>query len=209
VANWWLLSYGWPGLIGFKAATVLLATGLLAVVIRRRPVVGMWALNVSCLAVGAVVLYSACLLGHHHEALAALQRAQRQDAEVEQKLARWRGYTAFQRRLDQDVIARRCSLGEAVDRLSHSEQAADPAWRAAISYSLTYRPEEQRLAAYIMQHAVTSLAADDPAAARQAAGRLEAEYRTTFGRPPPSLVCDPPDAPPAGRGQAQSHSASR
>ncbi len=189
VANWWLLSYGWPGLIGFKAAMVLLSAGLLTVVARRRPLAGSRALNVACVAVGAVVLYSACLLGRHHESIAALRQARQQEAEADRKGARLREFAAFQKRLDADLLSRRCSLGEAVARLAHTEQARDRAWRVTVRQSCPCPSEEECLAAYVLRHAVMSKS-DDPAAARRAARRLKAEYRTTFGAPPPSCVCN-------------------
>src|SRR5262249_33959242 len=62
VAGWWLASFGWVGLAGFKVAVVLVALGAIAAVARARPRAAGWLLSFACLATAAVVTYSCCLL---------------------------------------------------------------------------------------------------------------------------------------------------
>src|SRR5262249_52784909 len=61
VAAWWLGRYGGLGLAGFKAATMALAAGLGVLIALRRPVTGHRVLGFACVALAAVVLYSAYL----------------------------------------------------------------------------------------------------------------------------------------------------
>src|SRR4051794_32152626 len=56
LAAWWLIHYGWAGMAGFKAALVLLITGLAGCVAWRRPRTGELLLVFACGAQSAVVL---------------------------------------------------------------------------------------------------------------------------------------------------------
>lgn len=62
VALAWLAGYGWHGLAGFKAATVLVFSGVVVVLVRRRPRAGLLLVLFACFAVGSVVYYSCQLL---------------------------------------------------------------------------------------------------------------------------------------------------
>jgi hypothetical protein len=62
VAAWWLLSFGWAGLAGFKFAVAGVVAGLALVVSRSRPRAGGRVLAFGCSALLAVVLYSGFLV---------------------------------------------------------------------------------------------------------------------------------------------------
>ncbi len=184
VADWWLHAHGWAGLAGFKAAMVVFAACLFVVVARRRPALGRRALTFSCLVVAGVVLYGGFLLGGNYSSLAAIRRARELDADMQRRMDHCREWRAFQERLDRDLVAGHCSLAEAVERLAGSERARDPVLRKTLRDKFRCATEEERLAAFLVSHAVNSLSGE-PRRAEEVAVRLEAEYRAKFGGPPP------------------------
>ncbi len=189
VANWWLLSYGWAGLVGFKAAMALFAAGLFVVIARNRPSLGKGVLNLSCLLVAGVVLYSGYLLAGNYSALATVRRERQKEADAEQRAARCHELLTFQARLERELSAGRCPLAEAVGRLAHSERARDQRFRSGVRKKFPSVTEEEGFAAFLIEGAVSFLYRNRAAAA-EVATRLEAEYRAQFGEPPPFSVDD-------------------
>lgn len=62
VAAEWLDRYGWAGLAAFKAASVLVVCGVIALLARHRPPAGALVAAVGCLALVSVTTYSHNLL---------------------------------------------------------------------------------------------------------------------------------------------------
>lgn len=58
VAGVWLERYGWSGLAAFKAASVLVFAGALAIVVRRRPKVATGVVTLGCAVLVSVTTYS-------------------------------------------------------------------------------------------------------------------------------------------------------
>jgi len=62
VAAGWLSNHGWVGLAIFKAAAVLVVIGSVALIVRKRPALGVAVACIACLATGAVNMHSHRLL---------------------------------------------------------------------------------------------------------------------------------------------------
>jgi hypothetical protein len=65
VANWWLSSFGWPGLVCYKLFLVCFIVGLVLLISRFRPRSGGRFLGFACAVLTAVVLYSGSLAWAH------------------------------------------------------------------------------------------------------------------------------------------------
>src|SRR5205085_2464838 len=65
VANFWLMKYGWPGLVVFKSAIVMFIVALVVAISHLRPITGSRFLGFACIALGTVVVYSGNLLWAH------------------------------------------------------------------------------------------------------------------------------------------------
>ena len=122
VAAWWLTTFGWAGLAGFKLALVGLVVGLALVVSRYRPRAGGRVLAFGCSALLGVVLYSGFLvrgLAAEAGAPAAAESERAAEAEGERLEALSRG---ARRRLDAkagvilEVLQGRLTLPEAAAR---------------------------------------------------------------------------------------------
>src|SRR5262249_53364438 len=131
VANWWLQHFGWPGLALFKLTTVLLVSGLGVLIYRYRPSTARRLLTFACGLLPAGGLSGGCLAC----AAAALPAAQGRDEDLlprrrppAAKPRRSNAYSLVLERVATDVVARRCTLRQAVAELSRAEKAHDPAW---------------------------------------------------------------------------------
>jgi hypothetical protein len=76
VANWWLRSYGWPGLVAFKMLIVMFIVGLVVAISRLKPVTARRFLGFACLVLTAVIAYSGNLLWSHEEGSGPFEREQ-------------------------------------------------------------------------------------------------------------------------------------
>jgi len=74
VANWWLTSYGWPGLVAFKMMIVMFIVSLVVAISRLRPVTASRFLGFACLALTVVIVYSGDLLLSHVEGSGPFER---------------------------------------------------------------------------------------------------------------------------------------
>lgn len=184
VARWWLTHYGWLGLAAFKTAIVVLASLLVAVVSRRRPVVGQRLLLFGCVTVAAVVCHSGVLLLQGEEPPGAIPEAilaqgRRLEAELKMNLA----YETLSRSLSAQLTAGRCSLLDAAAVLQWSEKGRDPAWRARLRTIYAIGSDRQCFAANALIRTVQVRL--NPASASAVTSRLEAEFRAAFGSEPP------------------------
>lgn len=67
VAAAWLSHYGWSGLAGFKAASMLVVVITVVVLVRRRPAFGVGVITFACLSLLWVTAYSSRLLAESRE----------------------------------------------------------------------------------------------------------------------------------------------
>jgi hypothetical protein len=183
VAGWWLARAGWAGLAGFKAAVVLLVLLLAAVIFRQRPRAADRLLGFGCAGLALVVLYSSALC--RSPSAATVQDVNDLlDRTVNSEARRDYGkHQVLQSLLNEggeDLVARRCSLREAQERVSASEMGGDPRWLRGLTGPNPGHSPQELIAACIILRAVDSLE-DDPHKARQVALRLEREFELTYG----------------------------
>ncbi|HJT75644.1 MAG TPA: hypothetical protein VJ739_00425, partial [Gemmataceae bacterium] len=190
VASWWLAGFGWPGLVAFKLATVALVAALAVAVSRRCPRAGGRVLTFGCGAVLAVVLYSGLLVGGSaaadEPAADEVGRAEQSRRRLDHDLAEVHGYWAQLEGVRDDLLARRCTLGEGAEALTRSDYVRDSRWMRGMTYRFPGRSERECLAARLIEEALHVQAAA-PDGYEELARDLDAQYRSCFGRPPPRL----------------------
>jgi hypothetical protein len=187
VANWWLQHFGWPGLALFKLTTVLLVSGLGVLIYRYRPSTARRLLTFACGLLAAVVLYSGYLVYAAEGIPVALEsdeellaRQRHLDAET----CRSNAYSLVLERVATDVVARRCTLRQAVAELSRAEKARDPAWLAVLGRQFNARTAEENLAVSVIENAL-ALVNRNPSQMMRLARCLEEDFQASFGAPPP------------------------
>jgi hypothetical protein len=203
VAAWWLAQHSALGLACFKGAAVLVVLGLAALIARHRPRAAGHILTFGCTALALVVLYSvslcpaATLSPEEREAIETWE-ASRQLDETNRATHEWRlrlnAFQALRVELCQGLLAGSLTLREAVDRLLASEKARERNWLSSLSRFYLEGSVAQRIAAYLLWHAVLAQE-DKPVAAWSVALRLEQEFQCTYDRSPPrahrDLLLDP------------------
>ena len=197
VAAWWLSSFGWPGLAGFKLAVILLAAALAVIVSRRRPRAGGRVLAFGCSALLAVVLYSGALAGGAGAGDDEPTEADlRQGAELDGVSQAVRRRLAERERLAGDVIAGRLTLLEAAARFRDLDEQ-NPGFDWGIFRS-TYAgaSDDERLCRQVL-----AFVESEPGGTA-VLGRLEAELQGRLGRGdlylPETSAADPAGPPPRG-----------
>jgi hypothetical protein len=185
-ARWWLDHYGWPGLCAFKAALVVLFGGLAAVISRHCPRTGGRVLGAGCAVLVLVVAYSVALgVGLYRSPEAQeLSRALQSAGAFKEKIRTIEAYRPVLAEVCERLVAGRCSLADAVDRLAATEQGGNLLRTWASSGPGPGRPPRESLAASVIVHVVRSVE-NDPQAAWRAALRLEREFELTYGGDPP------------------------
>ncbi|MFL5245375.1 MAG: DUF5658 family protein [Gemmataceae bacterium] len=96
VANWWLTSFGWSGLVCYKVFLVCFIVGIVLLISRFRPRSGGRFLAFACAVLTVVVLYSGSLAWAHAKGTgpfeeernieARRQELERQDLEIRNRL---------------------------------------------------------------------------------------------------------------------------
>jgi hypothetical protein len=183
VASWCLAHFGLPGLAGFKGGSVLILAALARLVARHRPRVARRLLVFGCSILLAVVLYSGTLVYRVETDSPALRRAQEMHRELDRKALRFRAYLALSDRLREDLVAHRCTLAEAVERLAASEHVQDPEWLRLTR--LWLRPGwtlRECLADRLATHVLCSWEAGAPGL-EKLKQELNAQYQSCFSRP--------------------------
>jgi hypothetical protein len=200
IARWWLSEHGWLGLIGFKAAAVLLVVALAGLIARSRPRVAGRLLTLGCAALALVVLYSTALCRtacrSPEERLAEEQR-QVEGALIEMnrdtrwELSKLEAFGSLRRRLCAEVLAGRCTLRQAVAEVTAFGHRENERLLKGLSCRFLDLPPEERIAAWFI-----SIDAFEQQHAPQAAPRLASlaqEFRRTYGRALPRKCL--PDRP--------------
>jgi hypothetical protein len=185
IANWWLVSYGWPGLAAFKLAVVVLAMGLSIVLSRAHPRAGARVLEFACSALLVVVLYSCSLFGllaQRPQKLMAeeFSRLEESNRCLDKRISTSRAFTSALAQLTQELVARRCRLAAAVDQIAGLDRARDAAWLQRLRLLYGVRSDRECLAANLIHHAVNSLE-QNPSAAGRLADELEKEFQSAYG----------------------------
>src|SRR5262245_56705597 len=111
---------------------------------------------------------------------------QERDRRMDRRLREHQEYMALKDQLGEDLLARRCTLAEAVGRLARTANGCDASWRANLRLVYPGCADEECLAANLVDYTIASRAADPPAA-RRAARQLEAQFRAAYGRAAPWL----------------------
>ena len=153
LAAWCLARCGWLGLGAFKAATVLLATGALVVLARRRPGAARVALSAGCAAVGLVVVYSvslAAVVGPHlrRQERRELEVQAEQDRVLEARCRKAHAYGRLLNRLSREVADGR-PLAEAAHELAALGRHHDADWQRFMGQLYPGKSPREMLTAHL------------------------------------------------------------
>jgi hypothetical protein len=189
VANAWLTTYGWIGLVVFKAAMVGLISILAVLIAWYRPRTSGRVLGFACLVTGLVVAYSCYLVrltgGHADEPQAeAMTPAPPEFVSLGGDARRDRDYRILICRLSGDLIEGRLGLREAVDELTDRGGLAGAAWLETYRLRFPGHTDREYLAAHLVQFTLNS-PRGTPTRAPDLAMRLDAQYQEAFGKPLP------------------------
>jgi hypothetical protein len=172
VAQWWLVRWGWAGLVGFKLAVILLVMAAISLIARYRPRTAGHVLSFACGATVLVVAYSCTFLGTarcrglaltREDELRIRTKAAQIDAEVHQL----QEYLQLLDQLAEDLNAGRYSLEAAVTRLAATPRAQNPTWLKMQQLTHPGRSDREFLAASLLHQArlLAERDAEDRAAA--------------------------------------------
>jgi hypothetical protein len=187
VAAWCLAHFGWAGLAVFKLGSVLLAVGLVLFVARRRRQTAGRVLTFGCAALLAVLLYSGSLVARVNAASARLERAEGHGLKLTREWEQQQVYTALHLRVQDDLVARRCTLAEAVGILAGCEWVQSGAWFQQAGRFCPGSTMPERLAGNLVKHILfSSEIYPDPKG--ELAAELDAQFRSLFGRQVPCLA---------------------
>jgi hypothetical protein len=178
IADWWLTTFGWAGLVCFKIGAVLLACGLAAGISRYRPALGGKVLTLGCTAVTGVLFYSCALAVQVQEDPDAGIQAQARL--LDQRIEINNRFRALVHRLGQDLLHQRRTLAEAVTELANSQRVQNPVWLAFLRERTPGCSDRALLATFLVETALESVR-EGSARAAEAQARLQAEYQAAFG----------------------------
>src|SRR5262249_27716352 len=184
VANWCLSHSGWPALIAFKLALVLLVVGLVALIHRYRPRAGRRVLAFGCAVLLLVVAYSCALAGYvssqtEPEGIVRVRSLEENNRQLDHAISQAQDFLLLKRRLTDDMLANRITLAQAVSGLASAERGRDPHWLQTLRKHYPGLTDEERLAVHFVRF--TSGALENPPAASHLARRLEADLQATYG----------------------------
>jgi uncharacterized protein DUF5658 len=185
IAGAWLASFGWLGLVAYKALAMAMVAGAAVFIARYRPRLAGGVLVFACAMTAAVVVYSGYLsffrgaqdLVHAEDALVAQQRSELLDREM----GRQQTYRTLLASLSRRLAQQEFSLTEAVTRLEETEKARSPQWLDVLKRNYPGRSAPECLAIHIGYHALNHAARRAPDKLDQLASRLETDYLETFG----------------------------
>lgn len=185
VASWCLARFGWLGLACFKLAMVGLVLGLVAVICRSRPRAAGRVLQLGCACQALVVAYSAALGGTSWTA--GGEDVARFNAELDETTNREthlrnrkKGpFRALLARSREDVLAGRCTLAEAAERLQGPAHGLPAEHLRCLAHCYPDRPVCERVGCFLLVHVVSSV--DAPAEAMRVFLRLEGEFQSGYG----------------------------
>jgi hypothetical protein len=182
VAQWWLVRWGWAGLVGFKLAVMLLVLTAVSLIARNRPRTAGHVLSFACGATLLVVGYSCTFLGTARCRGQALTREDElrirtEAAQIDAEVHQLQAYYKLLDQLAEELNAGRDSLEALVTRLEATPKVHDPAWMKLLRIAHPARSDRESLAALILYQA--RLLAE-----RDAEGRSAAAGTGHPGKPP-------------------------
>jgi hypothetical protein len=181
IASWWLAHFGMPGLAGFKGSMVVIVAALALCVARYRPQAARRIVVFGCCTLLAVVLYSGVLVYRVEAVAPTLVRVWESGRNLEQKVHHLRAYRALLDCLQDDLVARRCTLAVAVDRLAASAHVQNPQWLRQAQLCCPGWGLRECLADRLVEHVLLSRQAGAPGS-EQFARELNAQFQSTFSR---------------------------
>jgi hypothetical protein len=187
VAAWWLVSFGWAGLAGFKLAAVGVVAALALVVSRSRPRVGGRLLAFGCSALLGVVLYSGFLvhgLAAEASAPAAAEPARTAETESEKldsQLQEVSRRLYGKEHVAAEVARGRLTLLEAAARFRDLNAELPGFQREQFRSVYPGRSDDERHCWQVIRFVRTELQ-DVPNAVPRVVGRLEAELQARVDR---------------------------
>jgi hypothetical protein len=189
VAAWLLGRHGWVGVACFKLATALLVAGAAAAVFARRPRLGVGVLAFGCATLAGVVVYSVALLGttrmFRGDICDSEAAAAEREGRLNNDLRTVADCDALKTQLTHELIAGRCTIPQAVERLMTMDKRHDPVWMKVLRDVYALESDRDCLAANFMTH-VLRIAKRNPELAGRAPEWLaayEAQFRVP-GQPP-------------------------
>jgi len=189
VAAWLLGRHGWAGLALFKFATAALVAGAAVFVFARRPRLGVGVLAFGCVTLAGVVMYSTLLFGSTFffadSVRASEAAAARRDQHLNGEILGVANFEAFKDRLAADVIAGRCGVPEALERMMATPKGRDAAWMKALRDMYRLESDRDCLAANFINHLMRAVkyAPELTDRAPEWLAAYESQYRTP-GKPP-------------------------
>jgi hypothetical protein len=193
IAKWFLDRHGWPGMACFKSALVVLVMGLCGIIFRYRPRAARGVLTFGCASLALVICYSLNLSRWEDAHTAGEEAAARQkEDEMNQHtllvLNRQRAaMMVLLAEIRRDLLAERCTLRQAVDRLATLEEGKISDVLRVQIRPFDDRPTAEGIAAFIIGHVVNALKQDRRSASR-VGRRLTSEFERTFGRAVPNAL---------------------
>jgi hypothetical protein len=187
VAAWFLDHFDWTGLAAFKLGSVLLVVSLVLTVARRRPGVAGRVLTFGCAALLAVLLYSGSLVARVNAASARLEQVEEEGFALERERDKELAFAALRVRLQDDLVARRCTLAEAVDILAACDWVQSGGWFRSAGRFCPGSTMPERLAGNLVKHILLS-SEFYPDPKGELAAELDRQFRSLFGRPARDLA---------------------
>jgi hypothetical protein len=192
IARWFLQHHGWPGMACFKVAVVFLVLGLTAIIFRYRPRAARGILGLGCASLALVVWYSTGLCQAPQQAIdeeASLQHLESMNSQIRGWNCRRDVMLVHLGKIREELLAERCTLREAVDRLATSDQGKLPDVLRPQLRLYPGRPFAECIAAFLISHVVNSLK-EEPQYACSIACNLVREFEDTFSRAIPTMLAD-------------------
>jgi hypothetical protein len=185
IAKWFLDRHGWPGMACFKGAGVLVVMCLYGIIFRYRPRAARGVLTFGCVSLAIVVCYSLILCQR------PARMAEQEEAQEHLRLEEWKrqraAMMALVAELRRDLLAERCTLREAVDRLAAMEQGKIADVLLSQIQPFHDRSVVEGTAAFLISNVVNSLKENRRSASR-VGRRLTWEFEMTYGRTIPTAL---------------------
>ena len=182
-----LARFGWAGLAAFKLGSVLLTVALVLTVARRRPRVAGRVLTFGCAALLAVLLYSGSLVARVQAESARVEQAEGEGFAMERERDKQQAYVALHVRMQDDLVARRCTLAEAVDILASCDWVQSGDWFRSAGRYCSGATTAERLAGNLIEHILLG-SEIYPLPTGRLAADVDGQFRSLFGRPAPCLA---------------------
>jgi hypothetical protein len=150
VAAWWLEHFGWPGLVGFKAAVAVMAALAVIFIARRNLLAAGSVLAFACAALLGVLIYSSMLVPEVCAESKSREELSNHYEQLEAHISRYREYQSLLNQLANQLAIDHCSLDTAVNILWQSERVHDPLWIESHSHRFPGYSAQELIAIRLM-----------------------------------------------------------